>query len=242
MKLPKWIVTDLDGTLLLDDGTIAKRSLDAIAKIRSLGVKFGIATTRSKSSAQQYIDILKPDAMAVSGGAVGYKQGELIYKKSLTKKQIEPFFKEFETNIPLKKIAIYTLNGRYESIKEVRALSSYEILSIFIWTDEKSDLSLLKTSTNEIFFSKLWRPFMFRLSNVMGTKHNALQHLLKDVDPKEVITFGDDPMDVGMISHFNGIAVANAFDEVKAATANITLSNEDQGVANWLENLIAQHS
>ncbi|MGI6467184.1 MAG: HAD family hydrolase [Sphaerochaetaceae bacterium] len=242
MKLPKWIVTDLDGTLLLDDSTIAQRSLDAINKIRALGVKFGIATTRSKSFAQQYIDILKPDAMALSGGAVGYMEDKLVYKKSLTKDQIEPFFKEFETNLPLKKVVINTLDHRYESIQEVRSLSSYEILSIFIWTDEKSDLSLLENSTKEISFSKLWRPLMFRISNVMGTKHNALQYLLKDIDPKEVVTFGDDPMDVGMLSHFNGVAVANAFDEVKAATNNITLSNEDQGVANWLEKLISQNS
>ena len=83
MSLPQWIVTDLDETLLHNDRSISKRTLDVIQAIRSFDVKFAIATTRSHSYAQQFIDILKPDAMALSGGAIAFHGEYLQYHMPL---------------------------------------------------------------------------------------------------------------------------------------------------------------
>ena len=55
LKLPQWIVTDLDETLLHRDRSISVRSLKAIGKIRQKGSRFAIATTRNQAMAQRYI-------------------------------------------------------------------------------------------------------------------------------------------------------------------------------------------
>jgi hydroxymethylpyrimidine pyrophosphatase-like HAD family hydrolase len=76
---------------------------------------------------------------------------------------------------------------------------------------------------------------------VYATKLSALQHILEGVDPGQVICFGDDLMDVGMLTYFTGVAVENAKSAAKDAASYITKSNEKDGVAAWLEeNVIAQ--
>jgi hydroxymethylpyrimidine pyrophosphatase-like HAD family hydrolase len=42
-------------------------------------------------------------------------------------------------------------------------------------------------------------------------------------------------MDIGMLGYYQGIAVANAFLEVRQAACYHTLSNDEDGVAHWLK-------
>ena len=52
----------------------------------------------------------------------------------------------------------------------------------------------------------------------------------------EIAAFGDDHNDIAMLSACGaGIAVGNAIDEVKRAADHIALSNEEDGVARWIE-------
>ena len=52
----------------------------------------------------------------------------------------------------------------------------------------------------------------------------------------EVAAFGDDYNDIEMLRDCGiGIAVANAIDEVKAAADYVCDSNDNDGVAKWLE-------
>ena len=49
------IITDLDGTLLDDKSNLSEINIDAIKKIKTSGVKFGIATGRSLESLMSII-------------------------------------------------------------------------------------------------------------------------------------------------------------------------------------------
>ncbi len=59
------LITDLDGTLLLPDKTLAPEDAAAIADFREKGGLFGIATGRGVQAAQEYIDLLQPDFPAI---------------------------------------------------------------------------------------------------------------------------------------------------------------------------------
>lgn len=54
-------VSDLDGTLLKSDGTLAKETADAVDRLISRGVKFSFATARSYHTAMQVAGGLKVD-------------------------------------------------------------------------------------------------------------------------------------------------------------------------------------
>ena len=57
----KMLLTDLDHTLLKQDGSISEETLQTISKCRATGIRFAIATARYWIGAERYIDILKPD-------------------------------------------------------------------------------------------------------------------------------------------------------------------------------------
>lgn len=54
-----------------------------------------------------------------------------------------------------------------------------------------------------------------------------------------MISFGDDYSDIGMLKLCGkGIAMGNAINEVKQAADDITLTNDEDGVAVYLEKII----
>lgn len=61
------------------------------------------------------------------------------------------------------------------------------------------------------------------------------------VDPADVAVFGDMPNDVPMFAWagWRRVAVANAHPTVLAAADEVTLSNDDDGVAVWLDRLLS---
>jgi hydroxymethylpyrimidine pyrophosphatase-like HAD family hydrolase len=71
-----------------------------------------------------------------------------------------------------------------------------------------------------------------------ATKLNAL-NVVKDtfnIEINDIAIFGDDYSDVEMLSNgINSIAVANAIHECKAVAKYICDSNENDGVAKWIE-------
>lgn len=59
------------------------------------------------------------------------------------------------------------------------------------------------------------------------------------ISASETVYFGDDYDDIEPIKMCGlGVAVANAINEVKAAADHITESNDDDGVAKFIEKMI----
>lgn len=109
---------------------------------------------------------------------------------------------------------------------------------LFSWLEIDENIATFKNQNSEIEITKLWEIGMYRLSHHKATKANALKQILKKHDPKSIFCFGDDLMDIGMLDHFYGIAVANALKEVKAVATEITLSNKEEGFAHRVEQLL----
>lgn len=235
MTLPQWVVTDLDETLLHHDRTISHKSLMTIRKVRELGCRFAIATTRSPDYAKPWIEMLKPDAMVLSGGAVAYMGDERHYHMPLDKQLLDKILQELPRGTHKRPWVLDTSAGRFGNGESLASHMVHEIYSMFLWIEEDHAQALSETWKSSVVLTALWEPDMYRLSHPKATKHHALQGLLRNVDPKAVVCFGDDLMDVGMLDHFFGVAVENARSEAKLAATHQTLSNEADGVALWLE-------
>ena len=84
-------------------------------------------------------------------------------------------------------------------------------------------------------------PYFLEFLNKEVNKGVGVEMLAKHLGVKqeEIITFGDAGNDLHMIEYAGlGVAMANAFDEVKEAANYITDSNEYDGVAKAIEKFI----
>lgn len=231
MQIPHWIVSDLDETLLRNDKSISDYTLTTLKKIRALGAKFAIATTRNYAYAQTLIDLLQPDAMAVSGGAVAYVGEELTYCKVLPTEIVT------ETLLLLEKLnatfVIDSNRGRFDQEQLAQIPSEAKVYQILLSLNAGAATELVALSPT-VAVTPLWRADLYRLAHQEATKLTALQSITSTVNPQHVIAFGDDPMDVPMLSYYQGVAVANAQPAVRQAARYKTLSNQEDGVAHWL--------
>ncbi len=79
-------VSDLDGTLLRSDGTLAKETADAVNRLISRGVRFTFATARSYHTAMQEVSALKLELPVILHNGVfmsDFKTGRYIRKNLL---------------------------------------------------------------------------------------------------------------------------------------------------------------
>jgi Cof subfamily protein (haloacid dehalogenase superfamily) len=73
-----------------------------------------------------------------------------------------------------------------------------------------------------------------------GIMHVARRH---GVEPEQIIAIGDDVNDVPMLKQAGlGVAMGNARDEIKAVAKRVIGHNKDEGLAEFLEELVAQHT
>jgi hydroxymethylpyrimidine pyrophosphatase-like HAD family hydrolase len=57
-----------------------------------------------------------------------------------------------------------------------------------------------------------------------------------NIEPSEIAAFGDDLNDIDLLRYAGyGVAMENALDEVKAVADYICDTNDNDGVAKWLE-------
>ena len=231
----QWIVTDLDETLLNRDRKISPRSLQAIRAIRNTGVKFAIATTRSRGLATAYIDLLQPDAMVLSGGALAYQGTALSYYKPIEAVHAARLLEQFSQSDEISSVVMDSASGRIVCDRGTILSPEVALYSIFFWAPEPTAKRIAEDWKDHCTVTALWQPEMYRISHRMATKHHALQSLFHEVTAGEVICFGDDLMDEGMLRHFYGVAVANAHPQVREASDEITLHHDSDGVAHWIE-------
>lgn len=82
------LVTDLDGTLLPHSKIVLQKDLDAIEHFKNCGGTFTIATGRIYQAAEQFFDVLKPNAPVIlnNGGLIyDIDKKETIYNCFLDK-------------------------------------------------------------------------------------------------------------------------------------------------------------
>ena len=75
----KLILTDLDHTLLRQDGSISEETLRVFGECRAKGILFAIATARYWIGAEQYIEQLKPDYEITTDGTLIHSRDQCIY-------------------------------------------------------------------------------------------------------------------------------------------------------------------
>ena len=69
------------------------------------------------------------------------------------------------------------------------------------------------------------------------TKAAAIKQMAEEINADRTVVFGDNLNDIPMMRIANcSVAVGNAFDEVKNAASEVTLTNDEDAVVRWIEN------
>ena len=80
----KLILTDLDHTLLREDGSISDETLRVLNDCKNRGIKFAVATARYWIGAEKYINLLKPDYEITTDGTLIHSEDSCLYSCEFT--------------------------------------------------------------------------------------------------------------------------------------------------------------
>ena len=246
----RMILTDLDHTLLKQDGSVSEKTLQILTACRTKEIRFAIATARYWIGAERYIDLLNPDYEITTDGTLVHSHGLCIYSCAFSAAETNSVISSIAEAAPGAEITAACGKTVYWNSYHI---SESEKLHKAVYCDYSSPLDVqankivaelpdesvareIATRTNcklQCYRGEKWYAFMPAASG----KTAAIRALaeISGISPEDTVAFGDDLNDIEMLRFCGtGIAVANAIPELQEAADEITLSNDEDGVAKWL--------
>jgi len=98
----------------------------------------------------------------------------------------------------------------------------------------------IEARLDDDFYLTVARDGLGQIMHKEATKSKAVAALAKQwgITRSEIIAFGDDLNDIDMLSCAGvSVAMENALDEVKTVADHICDTNDNDGVAKWLEEM-----
>lgn len=260
----KLIAVDMDGTLLNEDKKISKANFDMIQKAKKQGKKVVIATGRPLLGVKKHLkhlDLISDDdyVIAFNGSLVQTtKSGHIISKTTLTLEDYKELYavsREMSvhihaltnTNVTTPVDNKYThveadINGIPIEVMPVEEIDDSTTIVKVMFIDEPELLDeiipkLPKSITDKYTILRS-APYFLEFLHKSVNKGAGVEAVAKELGlrSEEVICIGDAGNDVAMIEYAGlGVAMENAFDEVKEIASYVTRSNDNDGVAHVIK-------
>ena len=248
----KAIVVDLDRTLLHTDKTISPYTAEVFKKCKQKGILLMVATARPLRTMLQYCEIIDFDAISATNGARivcgDYRKECGLCPESadrlLNALKLYPDFRvtletgeEAYSNVPIE--------DYYSVISDdLAAVARTEgAVKILVGLDTPETLELVKEMLTDDLYYTVANGHLMQIMSKSVTKWNGVKAMLEicGCSAEETVYFGDDYDDVAPIRMCGvGVAVSNAIDEVKTVADYIAESNDDDGVAKFIEGRILE--
>ncbi|WLR51544.1 Cof-type HAD-IIB family hydrolase [Bacillus tianshenii] len=262
------IVLDLDGTLLTDEKLISKRTKQTLFEARKQGHVVMIATGRPYRASKMYYDQLELNTPIVNfnGAHIHHPLDNDWgnYHTTLSKETTKRIVRACE-EFGIKNIIAEVLDKVYfhyhdEAIINLFNLGDPEIQSgklDELLTEEPTSLLIypdldkvntirehLTDAHAEVIEHRKWAAPWHVIEIVKKGIHKAVgvERVANyyNIPRERIIAFGDEDNDLEMIEYAGtGVAMDNAIDELKAVSNTVTASNEDDGIAQFLEEALS---
>ena len=245
------ILSDLDGTLFHNDKSISDFTKETIRRAQTKGILFGICTSRAKVNAIKFLEGIEPDILITNGGGIVYYQDKKIYNCEFSveevRKLIAAAFEVFGKDVILSADNEHAL---YSNSKEELGDKFWTFNDFLDFQEpcmkmciESLDKEKVEKVASVIGLENVdYLPFSdipwYKLSKKAATKEKAIEELCRhlNITSSKIAAFGDDFNDIGMLKLCGkSIAMENAIAEVKQAAGQVCASNENDGVAKWIE-------
>lgn len=263
---PRLIATDLDGTLLRDDKTVSQRTVDALAAAEAAGIEVFFVTGRPVRWMNVVSGHLADHGLAiVANGAALYdlRAGELVEAFPLPESDALAFASALREAVPGTSFAVertdsFRREPGYEAAEPDPARPPAPIEELLLADPRRPLLKLLAKhpALDPDDFLATAASLAGRSCEVTRSSESALLEISgagvskastlakccaeRGVTAAEVVAFGDMPNDLAMLEWAGtSYAVANAHPRVLAATTHRARSNEEDGVAQVIERLVA---
>ncbi|MFI2285993.1 HAD family hydrolase [Streptomyces niveus] len=260
----KLVATDLDGTLLGEDHTVSARTREALTAATAAGAAHIIVTGRAVPWTRGILDDLGYEGLAVCGqGAQVYHAGEhrLLTSVTLDRQVAVVALSKIEAEVgPLALAAsrdgldgdvligpgYQVQDGPLPSLRlDDRAeMWTQPINKVYIQHPELSDDALAKVARETVggmVAVVMAGPGVVEILPLGLSKATGLSLAARrlGVTAADTIAFGDMPNDIPMFGWArHGVAMANAHEALKAVADEVTASNDDDGIAVVLEELL----
>ena len=258
------VATDLDGTLLRSDESVSPRTRDALAAITASGAAHIVVTGRAVPWTRHVFDDLGYQGLAVCGqGAQVYDAGEhrLLTSVTLDRQLAALALAKIEAETgPLYLAASrdgldgdvlvgpgYAVTDRLPAtpFTDVADRWSAPLNKLYIQHPTLSDDELAeaaRVAAGGFVSVAMAGAGIVELLPLGLSKATGLSLAARRLGARaeDTIAFGDMPNDVPMFAWAaHGVAMANAHEELRAVADEVTLSNEDDGIAVVLERLLS---
>ena len=250
----KMIVCDLDGTLLNSDKDVSARTVEVLERCCAKGLVIAIATARSECASQRAIVPVRPDVTITSGGAVVKHKGEVLHEALISLDITNALLARLMSESDVKFISVPTAEGflvdhpvnpaetgwrdylhaKHVDFTQIKHLQAEKIVPFLPRELAISIAAEFDDVVLTLFTGEEWVQFACKTA----TKFNGIVAVAKQlgIDMVQIAAFGDDLNDLEMLEKCGfGVAMDNAIPEVKAVADFVTASNNDDGVALWLE-------
>ncbi len=259
---PRLVATDLDGTIIRGDGSISPRTIAAFGRVEQAGARFILVTGRPPRAMTEMAEAFGHRGTAiVSNGALSYdmRTGQVTAVQLIQPEQLAAAVKALRDAIPGIGIAVEYPDGR--AIDHVFQPIMFDVDSPGPRHDDAALASrpAAKLLGRHLDYScdDLLAIVSPALDGLVVATHSSAKGLIEaaaigvskattlallakadGIDASEVIAFGDQPNDLPLLTWAGtSYAVANAHPEVLAAATHVIASNNDDGVAQVLEEL-----
>ena len=258
------VVTDLDGTLLRSDRTVSVYTFQVVRRLQERNIPLIFATARPKESALRVVRSLAPMAPVVySNGAAIYDPiaGRTLRTRTIPGSVVQEIVHCVRQSFPNALIAVdsaippqagssRTLDPEWPANWGVTAgdRALWKMDSELPPPRSVVCLMVLGSWATHLDVPRRWPVAvtssgegLIEFSAQSASKVSALRWLCGrlGIAMESLVAFGDMPTDAEMLRCSGlGIAVANAHHDVLKAAQYVTSSNDDDGVARFLEELL----
>jgi Cof subfamily protein (haloacid dehalogenase superfamily) len=261
------IASDLDGTLLNDDGKLSPRTVSAVKAAVKAGFQMVLASGRPPRTMQPIADQLGLKNIGVcSNGAILYDfdKQTVIHNRHVPKETLKNIILRLREHEP--SVCFATEHGHHvgtepqfprpdtwvsgiaPKIGDIDTLCADDVIKLAVHHPDHAVEKLAELVRaivgNELSVTFSGMHFV-EVAAAGVSKALGLAEVCKrlGVDPKRVVAFGDMPNDLAMLSFVGrGIAVGNAHPDVMAEGHETTASNGADGVARVIEALVASRA
>jgi Cof subfamily protein (haloacid dehalogenase superfamily) len=262
---PRLIASDMDGTLLRSDDTVSQDTVAELERWRADGVPVVLATGRPPRWMERIREVLRHGTAVCCNGAVllDLESFEVLDEVALEPALLESITGELRRRQPDTWFAVeYGFEFRHEPIYKPRwdvdvpgvaeatleemvaapvakLLARHEELGpdefVAVVQDVIGDRATVTHSSSDA---------LAEISAVGVTKASGLARVAEKhgIGPEDVVVFGDMPNDIAAFEWVRAaggraVAMAHAHPDLMAVATDVTGTNDDDGVAAFLQSL-----